>query len=106
MREWSIHPAAQSELEGILEHYLAIDGDLATDFDRHYRRHREIICGNPLLYRIRRFTIRRANLSPSFGEYYIAYLIWQERVIILAIGHAKRRPYYWRSRVSEAQKLT
>ena len=72
MTEWSIHPAAQAELEEAIEYYLAIDKELAVDFDRHYKRHRQGVCEDPLLYRIRRFTVRRADLTPRFGEYYIA----------------------------------
>lgn len=105
MTEWSIHPAAQVELEDAIGYYLAIDKELAVDFDRHYKRHRWRICESPLLYRIRRFTVRRVNLAPRFGEYYIAYMIWRGRVVILAVAHAKRRPYYWRRRIGDARKM-
>jgi hypothetical protein len=43
------------------------------------------------------------NLTPRFGEYYIAYMLWHDKVVILAIAHAKRRPYYWRHRISESK---
>jgi plasmid stabilization system protein ParE len=105
MTGWSIHPAAQGELEEAFEYYLAIDKELARDFDLHYKRHRRKICENPLLYRIRRFTVRRVNLAPRFDEYYIAYMIWRESVVILAVAHAKRKPYYWRGRIGEARKM-
>lgn len=49
--------------------------------------------------------MRRANLHPRFSEYYIAYMVWRERVVILAIAHAKRRPYYWRKRIDEAKQM-
>lgn len=106
MTGWSIHPAAQDELEEAVEYYLAIDGELARDFDRYYRRYRQRICENPLLFRIRRFTVRRVNLIPRFGEYYIAYMIWREQVVILAVAHAKRMPYYWRQRIEEARAIS
>lgn len=64
-----------------------------------------LIIDNPLLYNLRRRNTRRANLTPRFGEYYIAYMIWRQKVVILAIAHAKRRPYYWRYRIGEAKKL-
>lgn len=59
----------------------------------------------PLLHTLRRRGTRRVNLTPRFGELYIAYMIWRQRVVILAIAHARRRPYYWRSRIGEAKKL-
>ena len=45
------------------------------------------------------------NLTPRFGEYYIAYMIWREKVVILAVAHAKRRPYYWRKRIGESKNM-
>jgi hypothetical protein len=49
--------------------------------------------------------VRRVNLTPRFGEYYIAYMLWHENVVILAIAHAKRIPYYWRHRISESKQM-
>ncbi|OYW74823.1 MAG: hypothetical protein B7Z37_16045 [Verrucomicrobia bacterium 12-59-8] len=105
MISWHIHPAAEDELEAALEHYLGIDPELAHSFDEHYKRCRGDICKEPLLFNIRRSNTRRINLTPRFGEYYIAYMIWQEKLVILAIAHAKRRPYYWRKRIEEAREM-
>jgi hypothetical protein len=38
--------------------------------------------------------VRRANL-PRFKNQYVAYMEWEDTVVVIAIGHAKRRPYYW-----------
>lgn len=105
MKPWHLHPEAEAELNEVLEHYLFIDGDLADSFDLHYAQCRQQICAIPLLFNIRAGSVRRVNLKPRFGEYYIAYMIWNDQVIILAIAHAKRRPYYWRRRVGEAKKM-
>jgi hypothetical protein len=78
---------------------------LALDFEACYLEHRQIILGNPLLYNIRRQNVRRVNLLPRFGEYYVAYMIWHEKLVILAVGHAKRKPFYWRKRIKESKKL-
>ena len=32
-------------------------------------------------------------------------MIWREKVVILAIAHAKRRPHYWRKRIGEAKEV-
>ncbi len=105
MTEWKIHPSAQQEHDELLEHFGGIDEELVIAFEWHYLQHRHAICENPLLYNIRRKTVRRANLNPRFGEYYIAYTIWRQKVVILAVAHAKRRPYYWRRRIGEAREL-
>jgi plasmid stabilization system protein ParE len=84
---------------------LGIDPELAASFEATFFDYLESIIANPLLYNLRRPPTRRVNLTPRFGEYYIAYMLWNQRVVILAIGHAKRRPYYWRKRITEAGKL-
>ncbi len=105
MTGWRIHPAAEQELEDAFDFHLDIDGELARSFDKHYQNYRNLICNNPLLFNIREGAVRRANLHPRFGEYYIAYMIWHRNVVILAVAHAKRRPLYWRRRIDEAREL-
>ena len=105
MTGWEIHPTAQLEHDGLLEQFGAIDTKLASAFEWCYLQYRHAICVNPRLFNIRRNTVRRVNLTPRFGEYYIAYRIWREKVVILAIAHAKRRPYYWRKRIGEAKEM-
>jgi hypothetical protein len=43
---------------------------------------------------VRRFGVRRKNLS-RFKRHYVAYMLWENQLVIIAIGHASRRPYYW-----------
>lgn len=102
---WQIHPAAQQEHDDCIEYYAGIDPELAVSFELRYLQARHDICANPFLYNIRRRGSRRVNLQPRFGEHYIAYTIWREQVVLLAVAHAKRRPYYWRKRLAEARKL-
>lgn len=105
MTRFSIHPQARTEFDEAFADYLGIDPELAASFEATFFDYLETIIANPLLYHSRLPPTRRANLKPRFGEYYIAYMLWKERVVILAVGHAKRRPYYWRKRISEATKL-
>jgi len=44
-------------------------------------------------------------MKPRFGEYYLPFMIRKERVVILAVAHAKRRPYYWRKRIGQSKKM-
>lgn len=108
--QYDIHPAAENEFRDIVRYYAAIDEDdpdhpLAAAFDATFHRHLRLILGTPELVRVRQPPTRRVNLTPRFGEYYIAYMIWKERVVILAVAHAKRRPYYWRKRIGETKEM-
>ena len=105
MTGWNIHPAAQAEHDGLVRYYAGISAALAVGFEERYLHYRQTIVANPLLYHLRRGPVRRVNLTPRFGETYIAYMIWREKVVILAVAHAKRRPYYWRRRIAEAREI-
>ena len=105
MTSWDIHPEAQRELEDAITHYLSIDEELAVSFDSHYEKYRSEITATPSLYSLRRGPVRRVNLTPRFGEHYIAYMIWKNKVVILAVAHAKRQPYYWRKRIGESKDM-
>lgn len=105
MREIVFHPAAATELEDALRYYLEIDPPLAGKFFDSYQLHRDRAAALPNIYRVRRQKVRRVNLHPIFNERYIAFMILQGRMVILAIGHAKQRPFYFSSRLREAKQL-
>lgn len=105
MTEWNIHPDAQEEHDELLRYFGSISEELVTTFELLYLEYRHAIVTNPLLYNLRQPPVRRVNLKPRFSEYHIAYMIWREKVVILAVAHAKRRPYYWRDRIDEARRM-
>ena len=105
MSQFNIHPQARVEFDEAFVNYLGIDPNLAVSFEATFFDCLDRIIANPLLFNLRRPPTRLANLKPRFGEYYIAYMIWREKVVILAIAHAKRRPYYWRNRIVASKKL-
>jgi plasmid stabilization system protein ParE len=99
------HPAARAEQLELTEHFLSIDPDLCVRFDERLRDHILSIQTNPELYHERQAGVRRVNLTPRFEEYYIAYVLWQGRIVVLAIGHAKRRPFYFFRRINQAKRI-
>ncbi len=99
MINWSIHPAAQAEIEEALAYYFEIDPLLAADFKGHFTRHLALVRENPFLRQIRRFAVRHSHLAPQFHEHYIAYMIREGEIVILALGHSKRRPRSWQERL-------
>lgn len=94
------HPAAREEARHAFL-YLAEEGEeLANDFELRLSAALASIQRRPESCRPRRFNVRRKNLS-RFKRHYIAYMIWKEQIVVIAIGHASRRPYYWYRRPKE-----
>ena len=102
---WVLHPAAQDELDELTEHFAAIDFHLVSAFKEDYFRHQSLILRTPEMFRERIPKVRRVNLAPRFHEYFLAYMVWNQRIVILAVGHGKRRPHYFRHRVAEARRI-
>lgn len=107
--DFQIHPAARDEFHDTLRYFGSIDlvqkSKLAFDFEAVFFDYVDVILANPRLYNLRQHSTRRVNLLPRFGEYYIAaHMIWLEKVVILAVAHAKRRPHYWRDRITQAKE--
>ncbi len=90
------HPEAFAELECVTGDYEARQPNLGVRF----RRIVEATCGaiveNPLLWRERPGGYRRVNL-PGF-PYHIAFLVDEDRILIVAVSHSGRKPDYWASR--------
>lgn len=105
MKPTAMHPAAEQELNEVTDYYAAIDLDLADAFVDCFESYKARVTEYPLHFSIRRGVVRRANLTPQFGEYYLPFMIWKDRVVILAVAHAKRRPYYWRKRIGESKRM-
>ena len=100
-----LHPAARAEFREAVHYYAAIDPALALGFESLVSEFEDSISRTPLLYHARRFNVRRANLTPRFQEWYIAYILWHEQVVILAFAHGKRRPFYFRKRIGESRRM-
>ncbi len=105
MKPSAMHPAAERELDEVIDHYAAIDSDLADAFVDCFESYKTRMTQHPLHFSRRKGLVHRANLAPQFGEYYLPFMIWQDRVVILAVAHAKRRPYYWRKRIDESKEM-
>ena len=101
-----VYPAAWDDFNETIR-YLAQEagGEVALGFEDCVFHHLAEIQRAPMLYRVRKFDIRRVNLRPQFRKFYIAYMIWHDKVIVVAIGHAKRRPFYFRHRINPAKRM-
>jgi toxin ParE1/3/4 len=92
-----IHPEANAEFAQAARYYADIDPQLGLRFYNEIERLIVAVCAQP--DRFLRFSppARRA-LARKF-PYSVVYLNEPDRVWIVAVMHAKRRPGYWRERL-------
>ena len=86
-------PEAAQEFEDAVVYLEGEEPGLGGRFRAELDSHVRWIALNPTIPRFRDGVYRRVNLQVF--PYYIAYLIKNETVWILAIAHGHRRPDYW-----------
>ena len=100
------HPAVWDEFSDAIRYYAREAGAvIALDFEACVYQHLSEIQKAPMIYRQREDEVRRVNLGPQFKEWYLAFMLWNQQAVVLALGHAKRRPYYFRDRINESRKM-
>jgi hypothetical protein len=87
---------AEAELDDAISGYEAIVPGLGIRLKEEAKTVVSWIANHPEFPRIRRHDYRRVNFK--IFPYYIAYVIHDQIVWILAIAHTARRPEYWISR--------
>ena len=60
-----------------------------------------LISDKPFRFAKRMGKLRRANCK--IFPFYVAYYIDEDCIVIVAVGHASRRPNYWKKRISKSQ---
>ena len=87
---------AQQEFFDAISFYEDARAGLGRRFKDEVDRCILWVADHPDLYRLRRGNYRRINLRVF--PYYIPYVVREQTLWILAIGHASRKPLYWISR--------
>ena len=90
------HPDAVDEARAAVEYYVAADPAVAARFEAAFRQTRGFVERRPGGYPEIEPGFRSAAL-PKF-PYALVYRVLTDRVQILAVAHARRRPGYWRGR--------
>jgi len=90
------HPGASEDYNAAFAWYYSRGITVASDFEREIERGIRLIAQNPL--RWPRFDKERRRLIVRKFPYSIVYEIIDDEIVILAIAHGRRRPYYWRQR--------
>jgi toxin ParE1/3/4 len=91
-----VHPLAADEAEGAERWYRKRNETAATRFRRELDRTVDLILERPeawpsYLANTKRVLLRRF-------PFFLVYRVRDERIEILAVAHARRRPGYWRGR--------
>ena len=96
---FDFHPAADTEFRATIDWYDQRESALGARFEADVFQALERIAENPKAWkqwqdlpRVRAYWLRRF-------PFYIPYVADDERVIVLAVAHAKREPGYWRARL-------
>ena len=99
--EVRLHKEARAELDAAGEGYESRRPGLGEAFAKEAARAFELIGENPQRWPVwpgvtgeppvRRFLLSRFPFA-------VAYLAFQDRVVVLAVSHTRRRPGYWLSR--------
>lgn len=97
MKSAVFHPEAAREYLEALEHYAAVQPELGVRFDSEIQRLVREACRDPKRFYHFHPPVQRA-LSHEF-PYSVIYLDQPDRIWIVVVMHAKRRPGYWRMRL-------
>jgi plasmid stabilization system protein ParE len=91
-----VHPLAADEAEAAETWYRERNETAAMRFRRELDRAVELIAERPeaappYVGNTRRFLLRRF-------PFFVVYRVFSQRVQIVAVAHAQRRPHYWMQR--------
>ena len=86
-------PEAADEFDDATDYYEQQQPGLGHRFRDEVDRHIRWISGHAELSRLRPGGYRRVNLK--IFPYYVAYLVRQDTVWILAVAQGHRKPEYW-----------
>ena len=95
---YAIHPEADAEFAEAVAHYAAISPQLGRQFFQEIEQLIRAVCAQPQRF-YRLYPPARRALSRKF-PYSVVYVEQSDRVWIVAVMHAKRRPGYWKQRLA------
>ena len=106
MLDFQFHPEADREADHEFDYLRIHGGDIVASRFLDALEHAIHSCrSHPLLYRMFDKNIRRVILHKPFGEYCLPFVVLDKTIYILAVAHAKRKPFYWRDRLGDTKSL-
>lgn len=102
-----LHPSASQELDAAAEWYERRGPELGQVFIEEVRKALRVIAEQPGTFPVwpgvhHTPPIRRLLLSRF--PFALPYLVSNERVVVLAVAHLRRRPGYWLTRARPFQQ--
>ena len=94
----TFHPGASEDYASAFSWYHARGTTLAANFESEIERGVRLISQSPLSWP--KFDTQRRRFIVRKFPYSIIYEIHRNNVVILAVAHGKRRPYFWRERAT------
>ncbi len=91
------HPEADQELAAVVEYYERCNPGLGGDFLDEFERGIRLIRENPDAWPVKRKDAR-CCLIHRF-PYGLIYKVGAEEIVLVAVMHLKRRPFYWKDRI-------
>ena len=89
-------PEAEEELQAAAQFYEAEQQGLGRALIHEVRRVFQFIAEQPLAARIERGEVRVRTIARF--PYRIYYRAKPEEILVIAVGHRRRRPGFWRAR--------
>lgn len=98
MTEYRFLPAAEEELLEQALRYRERAPGLDKEFLNEFEYSIQFVCENPLSTPIYNHKFR-SKPFPRF-PFNIIYSVEPNFILVVAVAHQRRRPHYWRSRIS------
>ncbi|HEY6226649.1 MAG TPA: type II toxin-antitoxin system RelE/ParE family toxin [Verrucomicrobiae bacterium] len=99
MKPHTFHPEADLEYTDAVAYYAGVDLNLGKRLNDEIEHVIRIICSQPDRFRLFQGVAIRRALCQKF-PYSIIYSEEPDRVLIIAVMHAKRKPGYWLNRTA------
>ena len=99
MKLIGFHPDADAEVTDAAQYYEVRKAGLGSDLIREVERALDHILTNPEASQQIGRQMRRKHLLRF--PYNLIYVVYPDRIRILACAHQKRRPFYWRKRLKD-----
>lgn len=99
-----LHPEADEEVDSAVDWYQEQREGLGAEFFAELRRDLVSVAAAPrswpLWPGVRTETLGVRRFLMSRFPFALPYLVIEERIVVLAVAHVRRRPGYWLRRVS------
>lgn len=102
MKPTTFHPDADVEVTEAAGYYESHSAGLGSEMLGEVERALIHISTHPEACQLIGKRVRKKPLWRF--PYHLVYAVYPDRIRIVAFAHQKRRPFYWRQRLKDAQK--